>query len=291
MRSASVALLEHLDALRSGDAKSLIANLYTFTLRTGLVLTYTDADVPIVWNGHSYIADSVLVEGLRYKCAVGLEVDQQQIVLSARETDTVEDAPFLQALRSGVFDGCAIQRELAFLSAWNAAPVGAVIVFKGRMGTIDRIGRVGAEITVNSDLVLLDLEMPRNFYAANCQHVLYDSGCALNKEAFGANGEVINGSTRSNILWAGGSSAYSQGTITFLTGANAGVKANVKAGFTSTASNGLVLSYPLPNMPLVGDTFRVYQGCDHTKNTCLSKFNNILNFRGFPYIPPPTYAV
>lgn len=291
MRSASVALLEHLHALRSGDAKALIANLYTFTLRTGLVLTYTDADVPIAWNGHSYIADSVLVEGLKHKCAVGLEVDQQQIVISARETDTVEDVSFLQALRNGVFDGCAIQRELAFLTAWNATPVGAVIVFKGRMGTIDKIGRVGAEITVNSDLVLLDMEMPRNFYAANCQHVLYDSGCALNKEAFGANGEVVNGSTRSTILWAGGSSAYSQGTITFLSGANVGVKANVKAGFTSSPSNGLMLSYPLPNMPVVGDMFRVYQGCDHTKNACLSKFNNIVNFRGFPYIPPPTYAV
>jgi uncharacterized phage protein (TIGR02218 family) len=287
VRSASAPLIAHLNALRAGDAKTLVADLYTFTLRSGTILTYTNADVPITWNGYTYLADSVLVEGLKFKCAAGLDVDQQQITIAARETDTVAGVPFFQALRSRVFDGCEIMRERAFLTAWNAAPAGAVLLFKGRIGTIDKIGRTEAEITVNSDLVLLDLEMPRNIYTANCQHVLYDSGCTLAKESFGANGTVDSGSTRSVIVWSGGAAIYSQGTVTFLTGANAGVRVNVKQGYAS-AGGGLNLSYPLPNLPAVGDTFRVYQGCDHTKATCLAKFDNLLNFRGFPYIPPPT---
>lgn len=290
VRSASGPLLAHLNALRSGDAKTLVANLYTFTLRSGTILTYTDADVPIIWNDYTYLADSVLVGGLKYSCSAGLDVDQQQIMIAARETDTVNGVPVLQALRNGVFDGCEIQRELAFLTDWDAAPVGAVLLFKGRIGTIDKIARTTAEITVNSDLVLLDVEMPRNVYSPNCQHVLYDSGCGLAKESFGANGTVAVGSSRSVILWSGGHSVYSQGTITFLTGANAGVRANVKWGYDSPTA-GLTLSRALPEDPVAGDAFRVYQGCDHTRSACETKFDNLLNFRGFPYIPPPTYSV
>lgn len=291
MRSASAPLLAHLNALRAGDAKTLVADLYTFTLRSGTILTYTNADVPITWNGYTYLADSVLVDGLKLKCAAGLDVDQQQVTILAREADTVGGVPFLKALRSRVFDGCEIVRERTFLTAWDAAPLGAVILFKGRIGTIDKIGRTTAEITVNSDLVLLDLEMPRNIYTANCQHVLYDSGCTLVKESFGANGTVLGGSTRTIIGWSGGGPEYSQGTVTFLTGANAGVMINIKKGYAVSGSGAIELSYPLPNLPNAGDTFRAYQGCDHTKATCLSKFGNLVNFRGFPYIPPPTTAL
>jgi uncharacterized phage protein (TIGR02218 family) len=35
----------------------------------------------------------------------------------------------------------------------------------------------------------------------------------------------------------------------------------------------------------VGDTFTYAPGCDKTRETCCNKFNNILNFRGFPDIP------
>jgi uncharacterized phage protein (TIGR02218 family) len=287
MRSATNSLRDHLNALRTGDAKTLVADLYTFALRGGLVLTYTNADVSIDWNGYLYLADSVLVEGLKLNCASGLDVDQQQITISARTTDKVDGVPFLQAVRNGVFDGCEIVRERAFLESWNASPIGSVTMFKGRVGTIDRIGRVTAEVTVNSDLVLLDLDMPRNMYTPNCQHVLYDSGCTLAKAAFGTNGYVASGSTAVDIIWSAGSGIYNQGTITFTSGSNNGVTANVKHGFPG----GLRLSYPLPTVPVNGDSFVVYQGCDHTRETCRDKFGNLANFRGFPYIPQPSAAV
>ncbi|MGH9676508.1 MAG: DUF2163 domain-containing protein, partial [Candidatus Acidiferrum sp.] len=256
------------------------------------ILTYTNADVPVTLNGYVYAANSILVDGLKFKSAAGLEVDQQQITVSARATDTVGGVPFLQALRNGVFDGAEVQRERAFLNSWSlsdaANPIGSVILFKGRVGTVDSIGRTTAQITVNSDLVLLDLQMPRNIYSPTCQHVLYDSGCTLVKSAFGTAGTVGAGSTFSIINWSGAQPSFSQGTITFSSGINAGVSANVK---TAIAGVSLGLSYPLLNAPSAGDAFTVYFGCDHSQATCTSKFNNLANFRGFPYIPPPTYAL
>lgn len=288
MKSASPALITYLNGLRGQtDAPLLMADCFTFTLLSGLILTYTNADVPIALNGYTYLANSILVDGLHYKCAVGLDVDQQKITISAKPTDTVGGVPFLNALRNGVFDGCEVKRERAFLSAWNAPPIGSVILFKGRFGSIDDVGRTTAEITVNSDLVLLDLNMPRNLYAPACLHVLYDSGCTLVKNAYGANGTVGAGSTNVEISWSGASAAYTQGTLTFTSGVNAGLSVTVK----SAASDALTLAYPLTNAAAVGDAFTVYQGCDHTMSTCQSKFNNLGNFRGFPFIPPPTFAV
>lgn len=294
MRAATNALKDYVNALRANrDVQAIVADCYTFKLRTGLILTYTNADVPVTLNGYVYAANSILVDGLKFKCATGLDVDQQQITISARATDTVGAVPFLQALRNGVFDGCAIQRERAFLNSWSPAdtanPIGSVILFKGRIGTIDSVGRTTAQITVNSDLILLDLQMPRNVYAPACQHVLYDSGCGLVKSAFGFAGTVGAGSTNSVVNWAGAvAEKFHQGTITFSSGINAGVTANIKSAVPGVS---LTLSYPLTNAPATGDAFTAYWGCDHTQATCTNKFNNVANFRGFPYIPPPTFAV
>lgn len=292
MRAATNALVNYINMLRAEpDAQAIVADCYTFTLITGLILTYTNADVPVTLNSYVYAANSILVDGLKFKCAAGLEVDQQQITISARATDTVGGVVFLQALRNGVFDGCAIQRERAFLNSWSrtdtANPIGSVILFKGRIGTIDSIGRTSAQVTVNSDLVLLDLQMPRNVYSPACQHVLYDSGCTLIKNAFGTAGTVGAGSTGSIINWSGTSANFLQGTITFSSGINAGVSANVKSAIAGVS---LSLSFPLLNAPSAGDGFTVYFGCDHTISTCTTKFNNLANFRGFPFIPPATYA-
>lgn len=118
MKSASPALQHYINSLRTNpDAQSYMADCYTFTLRSGLILTYTNADVPVTLNGYVYAANSILVDGLRFKCTTGLEVDQQQISISALASETVGGVPFLQALRNGVFDGCEIQRERAFLNS------------------------------------------------------------------------------------------------------------------------------------------------------------------------------
>lgn len=287
MKATSAPLIAALNALRSNrDARALVADCYTFTLRTGTILTFTNADVSIQLNGYSYLANSILVDGLKLKAEIGLHVDQQQITISARPTDTIGGVPFLQAVRNGILDGAEIRRERAFLTAWNAAPVGSVILFKGRVGAIDSIGRTSAQITVNSDLVLLDIDMPRNLYAPNCQHVLYDSGCTLVKNAHSAGGTAASGSTATIINWTGATSAYQQGTITFSSGANTGATATIKAASAGV----LTLSVPLLSTPSVGDAFTAYKGCDHGILTCFNRFNNLGNFRGFPYVPPPTYA-
>ncbi len=290
MRSASPGLIAYLNAARaSADAQLVFADAFTFALRSGTSLYYTNSDVPFVYNGNTFLANAVLVDGLKYKAAVGLDVDQQQITISALSTDTVAGAPFLQALRDGAFDGCEIERDRVFFSdRIGGTAVGGVILFKGRLGTVNKIGRTTAELTVNSDLVLLDIDMPRNLYQPTCVHTLYDSGCTLAKASFSTSGAVGVGSTVSTIYWSGAGLSYQQGTVTFTSGVNSGVTATVNSAI---AGSSLTLAYPLQNAPAAGDTFSIAFGCDHTQATCKNTFNNAANFRGFPYVPPPQMAI
>jgi len=283
MKSAPTALISYLNALRpTSDAPLLTAECFTIWLATGTVLTYTDLDMPVSLNGYTYLANSVLIAGLKYKASCGVNVDSQQVTLFARATDTIGGIPFLQAMQQGLLDGAEVQREKVFFSNWTS-PIGSVILFKGRVSKIDSIGRTSAQITVSSDLVLLDIDMPRNVYQADCQHVLYDAQCGLAAGTFSTAGAVGAGSTQNAVVWSAATADYQQGTIAFTSGANTGADVTIKA-----VSNGtLILSYPLPYAPASGDTFVASYGCDHTMNTCKARFNNLNQFRGFPFVPPP----
>lgn len=289
MKSATPALVTYLNGLRpTSDAPLQAGDLFTIWLANGSILTYTDLDLPVAWNGYVYSASSVLVSGLRYKGSLGVNVDQQKIAISARQTDTLGGIPFLQALQQGAFDGAIIQREKAFFSSWattggSLVPIGTAIMFKGRVAAIDDIGRTTAQITVAADTVFLDIDMPRRLWSPQCTHVLYDSGCGLARGTFSASGTVSGSSNLTTITWTGATSAYAQGVLVFTSGANEGVTATIKYADAGQ----LALAYPLPNVPAVGDAFTAAQGCDHTMATCLGKFRNLSNFRGYPYVPPP----
>ncbi len=156
-------------------------------------------------------------------------------------------------------------------------------MFKGRVTTVDEIGRTTAQITVAADSVFLDIDMPRRLWSPQCTHVLYDSGCGLARGTYSASGTVGAGATNVWVPWVASSSAYAQGTVTFTSGANSGAVATIKGA----TSSGLMLAYPLQSVPTAGDAFTAAQGCDHTMATCNAKFSNLSNFRGYPFVPPP----
>jgi len=291
MKSITPALLTYLNAFRPTlDTPLAKANLFTITLMNGAVWTFCDFELPFSWNSLTYSVTGLRVSGLKYKASIGLNVDKQDISVVAAPTDTYGGIPFLQALQQGVFDAAHIQRDLAFFTpAANGlyppviTPIGTITMFKGRVADVKSIGRTTATIEVASDTVLLDIDMPRNLYKANCCNIFCDSGCGLNKASFQTAGNVGLNSTFSAIRWVGAAMAHQQGTIAFTSGANAGYEATIKsvaAGFE------LQLMYSLPNAPGVGDSFIVTKGCAHTKDACAA-YGNLGNFRGFPYVPPP----
>ena len=290
MKTASAALMNFLAAARANsDTQIAFADCYTFILMGGTTLAYTNADVPVVYAGTQFLADGPLVSGLKYRAATGLNVDRQEITIAARPGDLTSGAQFLVALRDGAFDGAMIRRDRVFFSDFvGGTLVDGVTLFYGRVSTVDDVGRTRAKLTVANELVLLDIDMPRNIFAPTCLHTLFDLGCGLPAGAFSTNGTVGDASTTSLVNFSGALAAHLQGKIVFSSGANAGVVATVK---NVVAGSSLTLMYPLPQTPATGDALTVYAGCDHTMGTCQAKFNNLANFRAFPFVPPPQMAV
>jgi hypothetical protein len=197
MKKTTAAVINLIDAARAAtDAPIAFAECFTFITTTGTQYTWTNVDYDVHFDGFIFLANGPLVSGLKYKGSIGLEVDKQQITIAARPTDVVNGAPFLIALRDGAFDGAPVYRDRVFLTGPARTVVGGARMFQGRISTVDNVGRTQATVTVASDLVILDYDMPRNLFSPTCLHVLYDAGCGIIREPFRSTEWSAPGPTR-----------------------------------------------------------------------------------------------
>lgn len=218
--------------------------------------------------------------------AVGVEVASLGVTLFPSENSTINGVAAAAFALSGGFDGANIVVDRVYAADWVSDPAGNLNVFTGHIGDVEVVG-TRIELDCKDDRELLNMQIPRNLYMAQCMHTLYDSGCKLAAANFTVSGNVGSGSTRyavtSNLTANAGT--YDLGIITVTSGPMANLTRTVKAYY----ANGLVeVSFPLPQAPSAGVTFSILPGCDKTRTTCNGPlFNNELNFRGYPYIPVP----
>lgn len=226
-----------------------------------------------------------LIKRSRVRSVIGTEVDSLDLSLLVNSDVQVANAPLSQFARQGGFDGARLSVDRFFSVSWTSEACGSLNLFTGRVADVDATG-TEVKLTVNSDLELLNVKMPRNIYMASCIHTVYDAGCGLGSGNFTVTGNTTANSTaravHSNLTQAVG--YFDLGVVRFTTGANAGQERTVKS-----YANGVVsLVYPLPSVPTTGDLFTVRPGCDKLYATCnSSKFSNAANFRGFEFIPAP----
>ncbi len=261
----------------------LMADLYTFTLKSGEVLHYTSAGVPLTIDGNQYSNELSLARG-GISVKAGIEVDELQITIYPSETNLLKGVPFLHGIRAGFLDGATLTLRRAFFGRNWGYCYGTIMRFSGRVSDITDYSRTEIPITIKSWLELLNVKMPRNVYQPACRRTLYDAGCLVTKSAYQLSSAVASGSTATSILCGLTSQEagyYDMGEVVFTSGVNTGVSRTVK----KHTSGNLVFALPLPYMPAVGDTFLAFPGCNHTMATCQTKFNNLTNFSGEPFVP------
>lgn len=155
------------------------------------------------------------------------------------------------------------------------------IIWSGRVMGVDFAGST-ATMTCEPITTSLKRTGLRRLYQRTCPHVLYGSACKVNKASF-----MLTATLTTVYGTALGCSAFGLYSDRFFAG-----------GYIEFEYNGVVerrfitdhtLTQITINVPLIGlesgSSVRVYAGCDHTKQTCSDKFNNLLNYGGFPYIP------
>lgn len=127
-----------------------------------------------------------------------------------------------------------------------------------------------------------------------CRYRLGDSRCTVNMAPF-TYASTVTGVTSSQVFTASGrveaAQWFVEGSVEFVTGANAGFSQKVKV----FAAGVFTLALPLPFPVVIGDTFSAVAGCQkrHERTTanpagvsdCVDKFANVLNFGGEPHLP------
>ena len=315
MRPCSAALSTFLNNPANLDCVQI--DLYTVALASGEILRWSGGDTALTIpaagfpiGSINYGSSQTFALGPRFgrskvTTKIGVEPAELDIDIMAGANDLVGTFPLAAAVRMGIFDGATVELDRLFAppqaggSGGLDTSLGTLLWFYGRVADCD-VGRSKIAMKVKSLMNLLAIQqMPRRLYGAGCTHVFGDAMCGFNR-ATGQNAlgaatgagpitvAALSGSTQAVINFTGTIAAwFTGGTITGLAGANAGYSRNVTWAIGSQIGVLKAWLYPVA----IGDTFTVLAGCDHTTATCNGTFDNLLRFGGFPYIPPPEFAV
>lgn len=123
-------------------------------------------------------------------------------------------------------------------------------------------------------------------YSRICDHILGDEKCQVDLPSLEQTGTVTT-VVKSRLVFTTTLSElddfFKYGYITWTSGANTDEKAEIK--MFRAAAGRIELALQTTDPIEAGDTFKVYPGCDRLRDTCLTKYSNVINFGGFPFIP------
>lgn len=255
-----------------------VCHAWSVARRDGVVMGFTDHDRDLVFEGVTFRAGTGLSAGALQQVS-GLAVD------NAEASGALSDAGITaEDIRAGRYDGAEVRM---WLVNW-ADPVARQMRFRGTLGEIvQEGGAFRAELRGLSEV--LNRPMGR-IIQSGCDAVLGDARCGVALDAPEWSGEaVIQGLREGRILevqpvgFAAG--WFQRGTARFVDGAAAGVTLTVKADRFAGGLQEIELWQEPGIAPAVGDRVLLQAGCDRQAATCRTKFNNFLNFRGFPDVP------
>jgi len=268
------ALQAHLD-----EGTTTLTWCWRIVRADAVTLGFTDHDRTLTFDGTDFEPESGFAAS-EVRSGSDLSVDAQdaQGVLSSdriTETDIID----------GRWDNAAVE---VWRVNWSATSQ-RLLMRRGAIGQIRR-GRLAFVAEVRSLAHVLGQTVGRTFQAS-CDAALGDARCGVNLDGptFKGTGAIID-LLRDRAFTASGLAAFTTGWFTFgtldwISGANAGRRAEVLSHDLVDGVAFLTL-LEAPVRAVAGtDTFTIRAGCDKRIATCGTKFANVANFRGFPNIP------
>jgi uncharacterized phage protein (TIGR02218 family) len=256
----------------------------------GVEFHFTTHDNDILYPAGSP-QDTYLASGGFSKSAIGnqavMNVDDLEVTaFFSDESITVEE------LRAGKFDGASV-----YVSAVNYSNIaaGAIALRRGWIGECIAT----PEGMFKTELRGLTQKLQNQYgqvYGPECRADLGDSRCTVNLAALTIAVTLTTVIDRRIFVVSGAGAQAADywlgGLFTFTSGNNSGRSMEiVQYGAGSPASGSpiaapqITLYLPVGYLPEVGDTGTMSPGCNKTTAMCKERFNNILNFRGEPYLP------
>ncbi len=255
------------------QAVTTICSCWEITRTDGAVKRYTDHDKDLDVAGVIYYS-TVNYASSANKSANDFSIDSVEVVSILSADDITR-----QDVLIGLYDDAKIN---IFKVNWANTADGTLQLRSGNIG----------EITLKDNIFICELrglkhKLSRVFgdmYSPLCRADLGDTKCGFNVTAWAVDTTitaVVDAYTFDAATLNHADGWFEYGSATFNSGNNAGVEIEVRAQIGDR-----VFLYVGPQLEMqVGDTLTMLPGCSKQIAICNSKFNNVLNFRGEPYVP------
>jgi uncharacterized phage protein (TIGR02218 family) len=279
MRVVSTSMKEKLDS-----RASTFCNCWRVARRDGIVMGFTDHDSDVFFNGVLFKAKSGFLAS-ELESTTGFASGGGDVV-GALTTESLTEAD----LANGVYDGASVE---IWLVDWSSVE-DRVLLDVATLGEATRSEFV-FRAEVRSSAHYFDQQRGTCFQRS-CPADLGDTKCKfdLSTPGFSASGVVIDASREqifASLVGAFDDDFFAAGQIVFSSGANLGARTSIKShrrkGDKSVFSIWSGTAAPI----LAGDAFTVIAGCDKSPDACQAKFNNLVNFRGFPHMPGNDHVI
>lgn len=274
MAGPSQAFLDHV-----ATGCTTLCRAWGLTRADGRFYGFTDHDRDLVFGDQRFKADSGLTARALQQ-ATGLSVDNTE-ALGALSDAGLSDAD----IEAGRFDGADLR---CWLVNWQDVSQ-RWLQFRGSIGELRRAGGAfEAELRGLSE----GLNRPLGrIYQKACTAVLGDGGCRfdLTTPGYWVERSIERSAEGRLFFWTALEGFepewFTRGRLTVLDGAAQGLWSAVKQDRSDADGRRIELWEPLRAPIAPGDRVRLEAGCDKRMETCRLKFNNLLNYQGFPDIP------
>lgn len=269
-------------ALASGVTTN--ARAWAVTRADGVVLGFTDHDRALAFDGITFEAASGLTASALEQAA-GLAADSHS-VSGALRSEAITDSD----LERGLYDGAEIR---VWLVDWTD-PVSRHLIARGQIGEVRR-GTHAFEAEVLGLIDRLNAPVGRA-YLTNCGYRLGSSGCGVDLEDPAHLGSgTVTGIIAPQMIEVSGlgtfpSRWFERGRLTWTTGDNRIEPGRIKAHRVVGPAVRITLWQAPAAAIRPGDSFEIRAGCDKAAETCREKFDNLVNFGGFPHMPGDDWA-
>lgn len=277
MKTISAEMQAHLD----GEVTTL-ATCWKIIRSDDVVLGFTDHDVNIPFENVIYQSNTS-IDPSTIKSTASASVDNLDII-SILDSSGITDADIL----AKKYDNAEV---FIFMVNYDDLTMGDIKLSRGRLG----------EIEVRDNIYVAEFRSLNQFlqqrigerFSTKCRADLGDSRCGValaGSPSFTISSTVSGVTDRANFTSSGLTAAdefYNFGLVTWTSGNNIGYAMEVKV-YSLAGSPQIGTIEFVEKMPYdiqIGDTFDIYAGCDKKTSTCINTFDNIINFRGEPFIP------
>ncbi len=266
-----------------------LARCWGLTRQDGTQFGFTDHDQDLAFEGWTFKAGTGLT-ARSLQQGTGLSVDNSAAQGALSDAALREDH-----ILAGRFDGADLW---CWMVNWQDVST-RWLQFRGSIGELHRAGGAfEAELRGLSEA--LNRPMGR-IYQTPCTAVLGDGGCGFDLGAPGYvfEGEVAEITPEGVFQWTMSQQGFegfepgwfSVGRLTMLNGEAAGLWGMIKGDQSDSALRRITLWEPLRASVQPGDQLRLEAGCDKRMSTCRLKFNNLVNYQGFPDIPGESWEM